>query len=1234
MDSPNAQSAPHGGAIDRFERAVTLLLATSALAAVALIGWGGFVLDLGPIGAILVTLVRESASGHMVEPGVGDAIARVRWEDLGPLAGTVVTLLFCWHAISLAAESVLLLASSCGWLWNTSLRPLWAILDVLNSAPLAAPKRLIVATALASQMLVRSAGPSLAASPPSKLSVAVVVDQVAQDPSGPSRPSEDTPSMAEPAPPGIVHSVRPGDTFSGMSLRYYGHACYWPVLFNANRGAIMAQPAFGVGTPIRLTSPDYLLPGWDALVPPLPGHLELGDQGELVYVVQRGDTLSGIAQRFGVSLDDLIAANTGAETADGRVFENPDVIWPGLPLQVRSAEPASAPAEESPPEAEVAPAPAPEEPPAPIVPSPSPTPAPQVVIVQTDRTSVPMTQVVPTAVPTAETPARPRVDEPSLINWPEALGVGALGIAALVALRARRSRRPAGEPENDTPIDVDAFTLAAPGAVVAARRGDGDDPHGVVLGERVSGALLRHIRAAGIDTARTVSVRVGRTGCAVTLEAPLEQRQRLEATLRTASHLARRLKVSRSADQDVVVELEGIQRGVLDRVRLEECPLLLCIGLQPDTRAYLAGWDALGHLLAATQAGTNDAHEHLASLVATLAGQSPPADLQLYTLASKGSLLDQLGPLPHQRAVVDATDRVEATQLLATVRAELERRQRQALDSQVAELVLVISELAQVAGEDDLVYLLRYGSQFRMRVIAATSDTALERTSLMDVFESHLVFALNDEEASARLLGKPWALTLAEPGRLLARLGQRHEVEILGLHLTEDGRRDLLASMAVVEPSTASPIPVTSDDNVVDEPDHVDVMESHGEVGPLSPGEGAAEAYRVDEAVRQNGVSPAPDEQPVDGADAAIPSPASSPTEHTNGHVHSEPVLTPEPLSSELPQRIARLLERHRLVIDCENAVMWSRTGQVQLSQSSPIEVLFRVAAAPLLQQGPLDGWPGVKIDEVLEEVWAPRARVRNRESGQTWLGKNLERLQDEVRRVGGSLDEALLVRSDGLLRVNADVAVSDVEAFMEAVQRARAGRGPERIAAAEEALVLRVPELLPGAYVARTVIGKKIELYRWLAEEHWERASGRLEAFGREMMGLLARAYRDAGRNEDALLMYAQLFAEDPLDRGAHEGLLLAAAGTGDVAQLHEAWQQICVCLGGEGDLEIRGLYERLLRELERAPNPERTGSPVGVGGGSLRQISSPVVRVTADEGLLSAPPPMTQPSGGLDAR
>ena len=112
--------------------------------------------------------------------------------------------------------------------------------------------------------------------------------------------------------------------------------------------------------------------------------------------------------------------------------------------------------------------------------------------------------------------------------------------------------------------------------------------------------------------------------------------------------------------------------------------------------------------------------------------------------------------------------------------AELERR-RQVLDPQVPQLVLVVSELAQDAGEEDLRFLLTHRSEFRVRVVAATADTVLERDLLVDLFETRLVFALEDEEASTRLLGKPWALTLAEPGRLLAR-GSAEEVQILGLH--------------------------------------------------------------------------------------------------------------------------------------------------------------------------------------------------------------------------------------------------------------------------------------------------------------------------------------------------------------------------------------------------------------------------------------------------------------------
>ena len=140
MVSHNAHPAAPTGPIERLERAATLLLAASALAAVALVGWGGLVLDPGPLGSIVVALVRAASSGGAVWRAVGDAAVGLRWQDLGLLLGTIVSLLFWWHAVSLVAEVLLLLAASLGWLWCTSLRPLWLILDLLNSAPLAAPK--------------------------------------------------------------------------------------------------------------------------------------------------------------------------------------------------------------------------------------------------------------------------------------------------------------------------------------------------------------------------------------------------------------------------------------------------------------------------------------------------------------------------------------------------------------------------------------------------------------------------------------------------------------------------------------------------------------------------------------------------------------------------------------------------------------------------------------------------------------------------------------------------------------------------------------------------------------------------------------------------------------------------------------------------------------------------------------------------------------------------------------
>ena len=49
------------------------------------------------------------------------------------------------------------------------------------------------------------------------------------------------------------------------------------------------------------------------------------------YTVQSGDTLSGIAQRFGVSLSALEAANPQ--------ITNPDIIIPGQIINIPESEP-------------------------------------------------------------------------------------------------------------------------------------------------------------------------------------------------------------------------------------------------------------------------------------------------------------------------------------------------------------------------------------------------------------------------------------------------------------------------------------------------------------------------------------------------------------------------------------------------------------------------------------------------------------------------------------------------------------------------------------------------------------------------------------------------------------------------------------------------------------------------------------------------------------------------------
>jgi spore coat assembly protein SafA len=94
-----------------------------------------------------------------------------------------------------------------------------------------------------------------------------------------------------------TYTVRPGDTLSDIAER-----------FGVSLDALIAANP-------QISDPDRIFPGQ---VINIPGHVP---PPGMTYVVQAGDTLSDIAQRFGVSLDALIAANPQ--------ISDPDRIFPG-----------------------------------------------------------------------------------------------------------------------------------------------------------------------------------------------------------------------------------------------------------------------------------------------------------------------------------------------------------------------------------------------------------------------------------------------------------------------------------------------------------------------------------------------------------------------------------------------------------------------------------------------------------------------------------------------------------------------------------------------------------------------------------------------------------------------------------------------------------------------------------------------------------------------------------------
>ena len=91
---------------------------------------------------------------------------------------------------------------------------------------------------------------------------------------------------------------------------------------------VVPEPTTTTATVVLPPPEEPVIPEDPQPPPPPPPGPEVGEGGALLYTVQAGDTLFSIAQRFGVSLDDVIEANN---------ISNPDVIFEGETLTIPPA---------------------------------------------------------------------------------------------------------------------------------------------------------------------------------------------------------------------------------------------------------------------------------------------------------------------------------------------------------------------------------------------------------------------------------------------------------------------------------------------------------------------------------------------------------------------------------------------------------------------------------------------------------------------------------------------------------------------------------------------------------------------------------------------------------------------------------------------------------------------------------------------------------------------------------
>lgn len=1136
----------------------------------------------------------------------------------------VAWLVWVWAAGTLLVEVLLALAEGGPARGSASLRALRLAADRL-ACPLARPA---AALSLVAQLTTHTPLGNVQASVVLAHTPLVVQDQAQQTAqSAAARSSAPAvviagegcvadPEIAAPqAAPGadvIQHTVQPGETVGLVALRYYGTAHEFQRIIDANAGKVMASG--------RALDQTGVIEHGLVLDVPLPSIAIEDQDGVRSYIVERGDTLRGIAARIlgdEERYQDLFDLNKGARTADGHVLTNPNLIWPKLRLRLPAATAKAEPATDG------------EEPDAGVSPTTVPdraehedraraasrqqTSAPETPATVAVAPAVPAPAAAPVdrveTLPTAtEQPRRPPLDGlPPL--WPLLpLAVGGVAAAAgVVGLR-----RWAGAPTLEL---GERGRLAAVPLRVLTRQVHGDPI------ELLAGELVRIAANSAVPDVEVVAAYAEAHAVSVVLRAPAETRARLPLLFQVAAnHLARRVSAWQTADRDIRVLLEDPRPSAVEATGLPGTePLLVSLGAVWH-QELLVGWQALGHALVVSRPGTTDAQLQLQATVAMLAAQRSPDRLHLYICAAADSPLTALSPLPQQRLVGNSADGTRA--VLAALERSLDEDAGVPGDPPIR--VLVLGELALLAADEQTIVgrLAAQGATYNLRILAGTTDLDLASGALAQSFVSRVVFFLPDVDDSVRVLGCDDAVTVHPNGGMVVRIGGRAEViEATGTEVLEEDLADLFAALGA-----AAGAPVRQAEPRVP---------PGGETGVRQPGVGGAGKDGHDDGMANGSPPPAapePAQEAAPTADGAAATEAEvgdtaggdTPVATAEPSDCPAPVLAPDGTAArafrstagpQAPSWVVAQLEHAPFVVQAmDRLALWYRqddgsprllgpgAGPEMLSLLRGLEVLLFAGIARLWQSG----GSGADDQELLEALWpgVDEAVARgNRVSA-------LSKLKRQIRQLGIELDEGLHLDIDGLdgsrLVLNAKLCVSDVDAFCTAEERARrVTTGPAALAAAEAAVACYGGSLLAD----NDVLGRRRRASRaaratstaadgtpplaWLQDEPARRAQGCLEDRVRGLLLVLGDRLRGAGRFEEAAAVYRDVLSttgrlrlRPTPDRAekAVAGALTAVAALGNGSALEAEFAALQEALHGvELDVsdDLQDHFQRLLGPL-----------------------------------------------------